>query len=128
VIDHVDLRSDNGWPIYENDRVLSLKEAILDNHIGAHWYSTENKMEVITGVSTTGISTVYLNPARDWLDILLTSSEPVEIIIYSLNGAIVDTKITQKADKGKVRIPLASYPKGLLIFQIGNEYRRIIHR
>ena len=58
VIDHVDLRSDNGWPIYENDRVLSLKEAILDNHIGAHWYSTENKMEVITGVSTTGISTV----------------------------------------------------------------------
>ena len=128
VIDHVDLRSDNGWPIYENDRVLSLKEAILDNHIGAHWYSIENKMEVITGVSTTGISTVYLNPARDWLDILLTSSEPVEIIIYSLNGAIVDTKITQKADKGKVRIPLASYPKGLLIFQIGNEYRRIIHR
>ena len=128
VIDHVDLRSDNGWPIYENDRVLSLKEAILDNHIGAHWYSIENKMEVIAGVSTTGISTVYPNPARDWLDILLTSSEPVEIIIYSLNGAIVDTKITQKADKGKVRIPLASYPKGLLIFQIGNEYRRIIHR
>ncbi len=128
VIDHVDLRSNNGWPVYENEGILSLKEVSMDNHIGSHWYYIENKAEVIAGVSTIGVSNIYPNPARDWVDILLTSSEPVEIVIYSLDGAIVDIKFTQKADKGEVRIPLTGYPKGLLIFQIGNEYRRIIHR
>ena len=128
VIDHVDLRSNNGWPVYENEGILSLKEVSMDNHIGSHWYYIENKAEVIAGVSTIGVSNIYPNPARDWVDILLTSSEPLEIVIYSLDGAIVDIKFTQKADKGEVRIPLTGYPKGLLIFQIGNEYRRIIHR
>ncbi len=128
VIDHVNLRSNNGWPVYENERILSLKEVSMDNHIGSNWYYIENKAEVIAGFSTIGISHIYPNPARDWVEILLTSSEPIKIVIYSLDGAIVDVKFTQKADKGEVRVPLTGYPKGLLIFQIGNEYRRIIHR
>ena len=108
--------------------ILPLKEVSMGNHIGSHWYYIENKAEVIAGVSTIGVTHIYPNPARDRVDILLTSSEPLEIVIYSLDGAIVDIKFTQKADKGEVRIPLTGYPKGLLIFQIGNEYRRIIHR
>jgi hypothetical protein len=128
VIDHVDLRSKNGWPVYENEGILSLKEVSMGNHIGSHCYYIENKAEVIAGVSTIGISHIYPNPARDWVDILLISSEPVEIVIYSLDGALVDIKFTQKADKVEVRIPLTGYPKGLLIFQMRNEYNRIIHR
>ena len=128
VIDHVDLRSKNGWPVYENEGILSLKEVSMGNHIGSHCYYIENKAEVIAGVSTIGISHIYPNPARDWADILLISSEPVEIVIYFLDGALVDIKFTQKADKVEVRIPLTGYPKGPLIFQMGNEYHRIIHR
>ena len=100
----------------------------MDNHIGSNWHDIENKAQAIAGVSSIGISHVYPNPAGDWVDIFLTSSEPVEIVIYSLDGAKVDIKFTQKADKGEVRISLTGYPKGLLIFQMGNEYRRIIHR
>ena len=71
VIDHVDLRSKNGWPVYENEGILSLKEVSMGNHIGSHWYYIENKAEVIAGVSTIGIYHIYPNPARDWVDILL---------------------------------------------------------
>ena len=60
------------------------------------------------------------------MDIHLTSSESVEIIIFSLDGAIIDIIITKKVDKGEISIPLAGYPRGLLIFKIGNEYHRIV--
>ncbi len=43
VIDHVDLRSNNGWPIYENEGILSLKEVSMDKHIGSNWHEIENK-------------------------------------------------------------------------------------
>ncbi|MAJ50369.1 MAG: hypothetical protein CMB82_01990 [Flammeovirgaceae bacterium] len=128
VIDHVDLRSDNGWPTFENDQILSLKDASMDNHIGSYWHYIENKKEVIAGVSTIGVSKIYPNPARDWVDIQLASSESVEIVIFSLDGSIIDSKFIQRADNPEIRIPLVGYPEGLIIFQIGNKYYRVIHR
>ena len=47
--------------------------------------------------------------------------------IFSLDGTILDIILTEKVDKGKTSIPLFEYPKGLLIFKIGNKYHRIIH-
>ena len=84
-------------------------------------------MDLIAAVSRIGVSKIYPNPARDWVDIQLTSSESVEIILFSLDGGIIDIICTQRIDEGEIRIPLVPYPKGLLIFKIGNEYYRIIH-
>ncbi len=127
VIDHVDLSSDNGWPRFENGKILSLKDETKDNHFGSNWHYIENKMDLIAGASKTGISKIYPNPARDWVEVQLTSYEPVEIIIFSLDGAIIDIISIRKVDKGEISISLVGYPEGLLIFKIGNEYHRIIH-
>ena len=127
VIDHVDLSSDNGWPRFENGKILSLKDVSMDNHFGSNWHYIENKMNLIAGASKVRVSKIHPNPAKDWVNIQLTSSEPVEIIIFSLDGTILDIILTKKVDKGKTSIPLFEYPKGLLILQIGNEYHRIIH-
>ncbi len=99
----------------------------MDNHFGSNWHYKENKMNSIAGASKVGVSKIYPNPAGDWVDIQLTSSEPVEIIIFSSDGTIIDIIFTAKVDKGETSILLVGYPKGLLIFKIGNEYNRIFH-
>ena len=82
---------------------------------------------MIARASKVRVSKIYPNPAKDWVDIQLTSSEPVEITIFSLDGTILDIILTKKVDKGKTSIPLFEYPMGLFIFKIGNKYHRIIH-
>ena len=127
VIDHVDLSSDSGWPRFENGKILSLKDVSMDNHFGSNWHYIENKMNLIARASKVRVSKIYPNSAKDWVDIQFTSSESVEITIFSLDGTILDIILTKKVDKGKTSIPLFEYPKGLLIFKIGNKYHRIIH-